>query len=120
MSRIDRLLDDIRATDEARYELVQQLRAIVFELSPQATEEVKYGGLLFLQREPFCGVFAYAKHVSVELPEGHALVDRHQVLEGQGKYRRHIKLRDRDDISRKYVKDYVQQALEFCVNKNAS
>ncbi|WP_258868075.1 DUF1801 domain-containing protein [Alkalilimnicola ehrlichii] len=53
MSRIDRLLDDIRATDEARYELVQQLRAIVFELSPQATEEVKYGGLLFCSENPF-------------------------------------------------------------------
>ena len=113
--RISRLLEDIRLLDPARYELVQALRELVLGLSPSVTEEVKYGGFLFSAGKPFCGVFSYAKHVSVEFGAGASLPDTFNVLEGEGKFRRHIKLASRDEIASKHVPEYLALALADAV-----
>ena len=110
--RVTQLVEDIRALDEHRYELVQALRKHILDLGPSVFEEVKYGGLLFSADTPFCGVFAYAQHVSLEFGAGASLPDPHQVLEGAGKLRRHIKLTTLQDIADKHVADYLALALQ--------
>jgi len=110
-SRVASLLADIRRVSEDRFVLVQTLRQLVLGLDPDVSEEVKYGGLLFSAGKPFCGVFAYAKHVSLEFGDGAALPDRYKVLEGEGKLRRHIKLSTMDDVDQKHVQHYVALAL---------
>ena len=110
--RISKLLEDIRLLDQARFELVQSLREIILGLTPSISEEVKYGGILFSAGQPFCGVFSYAKHVSLEFGAGAALPDKFQVLEGEGKFRRHIKLSSAQDISAKHVREYLVLALK--------
>ncbi|MCP1726599.1 hypothetical protein J2T60_000564 [Natronospira proteinivora] len=111
--KADRLLDDIRQLSEARHAMTQAVREVALSVGPDVSEEVKYGGLLFSARDfAFCGVFAYTHHVSVEFSEGASLPDPHQVLEGQGKYRRHIKLRSKADITEKYLQAYIKAAYE--------
>lgn len=110
--RITQLLEDIRSVDEDRFELVQALRQRILDLDSTVSEEVKYGGLLFSAGTPFCGVFAYAKHVSLEFGAGASLPDPHQVLEGAGKLRRHIKLTTLQDIADKHVAEYLALALQ--------
>ena len=105
--RISKLLEDIRLLDQARFELVQGL-------TPSISEEVKYGGILFSAGQPFCGVFSYAKHVSLEFGAGASLPDKYKVLEGEGKLRRHIKLSSALDISGKHVREYLALALKAC------
>jgi len=114
--RVAKLLDDIRSLDEARYTLVQALREAVLSLGSGVSEEVKYGGLLFSAGKPFCGVFSYAKHVSLEFGDGAALPDPHQVLEGEGKLRRHIKLSTIQDIPAKQVQAYLGLAYQAATN----
>lgn len=109
--RIEKLLEDIRFLDPVRFELVQALRELILGLDAGITEEVKYGGILFSAGKPFCGVFSYAKHVSLEFAAGASLPDRYQVLEGAGKFRRHIKLGSAGDIARKHVREYLGLAL---------
>lgn len=109
--RVASLLEDIRRLSEERFALVQALRQRVLDLDPRVSEDVKYGGLLFSAGKPFCGVFAYAKHVSLEFGEGAAFPDEHGVLEGAGKLRRHIKLGTMDDIDQKHVLHYLTLAL---------
>ncbi|HZW26031.1 MAG TPA: DUF1801 domain-containing protein [Gallionella sp.] len=105
--RIAKLLEDIRLVDEDRYKLVQALRALILDLDATIFEEVKYGGILFSAGKPFCGIFSYANHVSLEFSAGASLPDKHKVLEGGGKLRRHIKLADIRDIESKQVPDYL-------------
>lgn len=109
--RISKLLEDIRLLDPARFELVQALREIILGLDPSVSEEVKYGGLLFSTGKPVCGVFSYAKHVSLEFGAGASLPDEFNVLEGEGKLRRHIKLSSLQDISGKHIGEYLLLAL---------
>jgi len=108
--RVAGLLEDIRLLDEGRFKLVQEVRELVLALG-SVSEEVKYGGILFSAGKPFCGVFSYAKHVSLEFGEGASLPDKHRVLEGEGKFRRHIKLFSLQDIPAKHLQEYL--ALAF-------
>lgn len=105
--RISKLLEDIRLLDPERFELVQALRKIIHGLDSSISEEVKYGGFLFSAAKPFCGIFSYAKHVSLEFGEGASFPDKFKVLEGEGKFRRHIKLTSAQDITGKHVRDYL-------------
>ncbi|MDD5057684.1 MAG: DUF1801 domain-containing protein [Sideroxydans sp.] len=110
--RIAKLLEDIRLVNEEHFKLVQALRKLILGFGDAVAEEVKYGGLLFSVSKPFCGVFSYANHVSLEFSAGAALPDKHKVLEGDGKLRRHIKLATTQDIERKHVRDYIALALK--------
>lgn len=110
--RISKFLEDMRLLDPVRFDLVQSLRKIILGFSPSITEEVKYGGMLFSAGQPFCGVFSYAKHVSLEFGAGASLPDKYKVLEGEGKLRRHIKLSSAEDISGKHVREYLSLAIE--------
>ena len=114
--RVTQLLEDIRSLDEDRYALVQALRKHILGLGPLVSEEVKYGGLLFSAERPFCGVFSYTKHVSLEFGAGASLPDEFEMLEGEGKFRRHIKLSTVQDVSSKHVLHYLLLALKASAN----
>lgn len=114
MKKTDRIEDwllDIQAVDAERHELLVRLRRIVLQVSPKVQQEFKYGGILFSAASPFCGIFSYERHVSLEFGRGAELPDKHQVLEGEGKLRRHIKIVTGNDLFRKNVGEYV--ALAF-------
>ena len=108
--RVEKLLNDIRLLDEDRYVLVQSLRKLILSVGRDISEEVKYGGILYSAGSSFCGIFSYAQHVSIEFSKGVALPDRHKVLEGDGKFRRHIKIRTADEILSKKVREYIIKA----------
>lgn len=110
--RVAQLLEDLRAHDADRYTVVQTLREAVLDLDASVTAEVKYGGILFSATKPFCGIFSYTKHVSLEFSEGAALPDPHGVLEGAGKGRRHIKLAAVQDLATKHVAQYLKLAFK--------
>lgn len=105
------LLHDLATTHEAMLEIVQRVRTVVEEAAGTVSEMVKYGGIVFSRVAPFCGVYAYQEHVSVEFGHGYTFKDPHGVLEGGGKYRRHIKLRSVADVQDKHLGEYVKQAL---------
>jgi hypothetical protein len=108
--RIAQFLQDLRLVDEERHELVSRLRRLVLSVDPRITEALKYGGLLFSAGPPFCGIFSYTHHVSLEFSRGASLPDPHHVLEGEGKHRRHIKLTTRADLFKKNIREYVALA----------
>lgn len=108
---VQSLLEDIRLLGEDQFQVVEAVRALVHETVEPLSEEVKYGGVLFGSGVPFCGVFAYRQHVSVEFGAGAKIADPHGLLEGAGKGRRHIKLRGVADIAAKRLADYLPLAL---------
>jgi hypothetical protein len=108
---VDDFLNELRRVDEERYALVERVRKLIHTAGPRLREEVKYGGLLFSAGSPVCGLFSYDKHLSLEFSQGAALADRHQVLEGEGKLRRHIKLHKIGDLFKKNVREYLELAF---------
>lgn len=108
--KVEPLLNDLSLANPAGHALVQAVRETVRVAVPDVAEKVMYGGIMFLAPMAFCGVFAYAAHVSVEFGRGRELDDPHRVLEGNGKQRRHIKLRALADLEARHLRDYIEQA----------
>lgn len=114
--RIDSFLSDIRLSKPEHAEIVESLRAIALCISKTVSEEIKYGGLLFSDSKPFCGVFSYKEHITLELSNGAGLKDEFGVLEGKGKTRRHIKFLTAADIQEKHAHEYITQAHKCALN----
>lgn len=111
-TRIEAFLAHIRDRDAARFAIVAELRRIILASDLSVSEEIKYGGLLFSAHKPFCGIFVYTNHITLDFGDGAALPDPHGVLQGEGKMRRHIKLTAFPDIGGKQVAKYIALALE--------
>ncbi len=111
--KVAQLLHDLALADAEVLAVVEAARALIYSLLPTATERVMYGGLMFATTADFCGIFAYKKHVSVEFGRGCDLADVVGVLEGCGKFRRHIKLLSTHDIESKSLAQYVLQAAQL-------
>lgn len=109
---VQTLLEDIRLVSEEHYEIVEAVRAMVEKSCSSLAEEVKYGGILYSSSVQCFGIFAYKAHVSVEFGQGASIVDKFGHLEGQGKGRRHIKLRSFEDIKSKKLAHYLPLAIQ--------
>lgn len=108
---VQALLDDIRLLGNEQHALVESVRALVRKAIPSVSEQVKYGGIVFAADVPFCGVFAYRQHVSVEFGCGSGIADTLGHLEGSGKGRRHIKLYCANDLETRHLAHYLPLAL---------
>ena len=95
--------------------IVERLERIVRDVVPEATAVAKYGGTLYTLRPDekegqFCGVFPYAKHAQLSFSRGNLLDDPGGMLDGGGKYRRHLNVADVADIPEGDVRRFVEQA----------
>jgi hypothetical protein len=97
--------------------LTELIEALVCELFPDAARVEKYGGVLFEAvagdaSSQVGGYFVYSAHMSVEFSHGAGFDDPAGLLEGKGKYRRHIKLREIADFNSKQLPLYLKQAFQ--------
>jgi len=110
--KIENFISDTLFVDEEKGELLVFLRKLVLNYFPKTSEEIKYGGLVFIiGKRLFCGIFIRKNHVSLEFDYGAEMSDPNKFLEGIGKYRRHLKIRSLDDIKNKNVDFYLKQSL---------
>ena len=109
---VKKFLEEIKMIDADKSEILIEIRQIIFDLFPKTDERIMYGGIVFFfNEEMFSGVFLNKKHVTVEFSKGFLMQDPHALLEGKGKYRRHLKLKSMEDIVNNDLAFFVQQAL---------
>ncbi|MGL1935037.1 MAG: DUF1801 domain-containing protein [Fibrobacterales bacterium] len=114
-TQVQVFLDDKKGSNELHYKILQKLRTIVLDALPNVDERMMYGGIMFSLEddlgndEDFGGIFSSKKHVSFEFSQGYTLDDPKKKLEGTGKYRRHLKVKELSDITDKDVLFFVEQ-----------
>lgn len=99
-------------------QITRELDEMIEDICPDVGRRPMYGGIVFEKEAGthstmVCGHFVYKQHVSLEFSRGAELDDPNGVLEGKGKYRRHIKLVDPADIRDKSVSAYIDQAFSL-------
>ncbi len=107
--RVQAFLDDLEVVDCEKYLILDRLRQIVFEHDEKTGERMMYGGIMFSLDDDFGGLFVRKNHISFEFTQGFLMADPQGVLEGKGKYRRHLKIRTLADIEDKNVAFFVKQ-----------
>lgn len=91
--------------------LIRALRAFVKRTAPKLTESVKWGNGCWLKdKEPVSYVYSAPTYVQFGFFRGSALTDPRGLLEGQGQYVRHIKVRKPADIDEAAFGALLRQA----------
>ncbi len=114
------LLSYLAAYDPQISHLTLALREMVLEEAPGAIESVVKGyavaiGFSFTgkpMKDGFCHVVAYSAHVNLGFNRGAQLPDPNKLLEGNGMFIRHIRIRDDKDLNRSVLRRYLQTAIE--------
>jgi len=108
---VQEYLDALILLDSEKYDIVILLRDKVKQLNLTISERMMYGGIMFSLKEDLGGIFVYKNHVSFEFGLGYNFKDPDQLLQGKGKFRRHLKIKDVNDKSFIKVEFYIKQML---------
>lgn len=109
--QVQKFLEEIEQMDEEKSLIILKLREMVFELFPGVNEKIMYGGIMFSLEKDWGGLFLSKKHVSFEFSNGAVFNDPKKILEGGGKFRRHLKFKSQADIVDKEVPFFIKQAV---------
>jgi len=89
----------LRFTPPVLCEIVFEIRNLVAEITPNATEDLRHGGLVYYFGETggpvsagICGVAIKPDHIRLYFTHGAFIPDRSQLLEGSGKAMRYLTL----------------------------
>ncbi len=91
--------------------VTKRLRAFVNEHAPKLVEQVKWGSLCFVGKGVVCYTHALEEHVDFGFFQGALLDDPQQLLQGKGKFLRHVKVRKPADVKEKVLVPLLKQAL---------
>ena len=109
--QVQRHLEEIMMFNDEQFNILQKLREIVFKVYPKTNERIMYSGIMFSLDDDFGGIFVRKNHISFEFGNGFAMADPDELLEGSGKFRRHLKIRSLSDIYDKKVSFFVKQSV---------
>ena len=108
--QVQKFIDEIMTFIPEKFEILKDLRQIVIVNYPDVQERIMYGGIMFSLEDDFGGLFVRKNHISFEFSFGVDMNDPDKILEGTGKYRRHLKIRNIADIKDKQVDFFVKQS----------
>jgi hypothetical protein len=98
----------------ANQAVIRKLRAFVKRVAPRLEESVKWGNGCWLSEDaPIAYVYAASDHTQFGFTAGAALDDPHGLLEGAGKWVRHVKLRKGSDLDESALASLLRQAIAF-------
>ncbi|MDN3643332.1 DUF1801 domain-containing protein [Lutimonas halocynthiae] len=110
---VQEFLDALVLTDPQKHGIVMQLRAKVKHLEPAIQERMMYGGIMLSLEEDLGGIFVYKNHVSLEFGQGYRFDDPDGILQGGGKYRRHVKIKTSQDLAFIKIDSFLNQMLSL-------
>ena len=110
---VQEFMDSVKVLDAEKHEILESLRDIVFINFHEVNERMMYGGIMFSKDADFIGIFIYKNHVSMEFSYGCKFSDPDKVLEGKGKYRRHLKFSSLDDVEAKKPGFFLEQSKKW-------
>jgi hypothetical protein len=94
--------------------IIGALREFVNRVQPRLTEAVKWGnGCWVGKKKPVAYVYSAAGYVQFGFFMGSALKDPKELLEGEGKFVRHIKVRDASEIDEPAFAALLRQAARL-------
>jgi hypothetical protein len=105
-------------TESEKRNLVELLDSLVMAVVPKSNKVAKYGGTLYTlkpeeKESQFCGVFPYKAHVQLSFAKGNELDDPDDLLEGGGKFRRHLNFTRLDEVDARVVTQFTKSASKL-------
>ena len=101
-----------RVLPEYRY-IVAELRKLMHECAPEAREVISYGVPMYKQSRTLAVISPTKKGITFALSRGATFKDKYNLLEGEGKVSKNVRMRSLRDVNRPALRYYIKQALEL-------
>lgn len=108
--QVDAFIDNL---GEPVQDIVKRLRTVVFEAYPEMEEGIKWSKPSYSKEGLVCYMQTAKSHVNFGFYRGADLADRHNLLEGDGKKMRHVRIRKADEIDEEKLKFLVWDAVDL-------
>lgn len=93
--------------------LLLKLRQLILEAGDGITEEIKWGQPCYSKNKLFCYLQKSKTHVTIGFQQGAHLDDRNEILVGEGKDMRSVKLKLSERMNSAPIKRLISDALKF-------
>lgn len=101
-------------------DLSRQVRALIHKVYPEVVEvpwvqqkNIGFGTGPKKKTEHFCWLMPATHHVTLGFNYGAALPDPNHLLEGSGKFFRHVKIKSTEQLKDKALLDLLQFSIHF-------
>jgi hypothetical protein len=105
---------------EALKDLVFELRNLIAEIAPYATEKILWGGLSYYDaarggavKGGICQIEIHADHVRLSFVHGAFLSDPQQLLQGERLYKRYVRLESYESAPWEALGELVSASARF-------
>jgi hypothetical protein len=110
----------LKFTDPGLREIVLELRNIVAQVAPGASEDIRHGGIVYYFEElggpvsaGVCGVAIKPDHVRLYFTHGAFIPDKTHLLKGSGKAMRYLKLDKFESVPWEEIRDLIAAHADF-------
>lgn len=109
-TRVEPFVKELERRSGEQAKIIEQVRKLYKDIHPDISEKIIYGGVgFFLKDEPIGDVYPYKEHVSIVFSRGNELSDPDGLLNGKGKFRRHLKAFSRGDVDPERLSFFIKQ-----------
>lgn len=113
----------LKYKDQELIDLYTDLRIFILNLYPESNELLYHTHALTSlysisekMSDAFCMIPIYSNHLNLAFNKGTLLKDPKKLLQGAGKYIRHIPIKHEEDYKNKDVKQLIISAIDFSLS----
>lgn len=103
--------DYMEQFDAPLRDILVRLRQLIYEVVPEATEEIKWRVPTFSLQKTVCYIAGFKHHVTFAFYDGKMLQDPDGLLQGTGRHMKYMKFKSLQDLDEKRLKLWILQGF---------
>ena len=123
-SCVENFVRDLELVSPFKAQIINQIRSFYRELSKdgsQIEERIIYGGVgFFIDGSHFGGAYPNKHHVNSVFGRGNELEDPKGLLQGKGKFRRHLQLFSVEELEEKDAQSFAKAIITLITTSSSN
>jgi len=107
----------IESTAPQQREIMNSLRRLVNQVAPETVEQMKWGHPVYTLHGLLCYFSPAQEYVTFGFFNGSRLPDPENILQGNGKKLRHVKIYSKEEIPMKQIEQLLRAAVQLNFSK---
>jgi hypothetical protein len=107
-SEVEEYIDQF---DQVLRDILIRLRELVYEVVPNATEDIKWRVPNFSLHKTICYIAGFTNHVTFAFHDGKMLKDPDGLLLGTGKHMKYLKFKSIDELDEEKLKLWILEGF---------